>query len=146
MNPTDITIEDLIPHRGRMKLIDEIMDLDENRAVTRSVVNDTWPLFDGESVSPIVLIELVAQTAGICNGWERIKAFGIDAETRGWMVGIKSSRFFVSAIAINAHIITTSRNEYKYEGFREIQGETRIGDKIVGEVMLQVYQPDVEKK
>jgi predicted hotdog family 3-hydroxylacyl-ACP dehydratase len=142
MNPRDMQIEDLIPHRGRMKLIDEILEMDENRAVTRSVVRATWPLFDGESVSPLVLIELVAQTAGVSNAWERIKARGIDSEKMGWLVGIKSSRFFVDAIALDTPIITSSQTEFRYEGFREMRGEARTGYRLLGEVVLQVYQPE----
>ena len=59
MNSKDMSIEDLIPHRGRMKLIDDIIEMNENGAVTRSVVNETWPFFDDKSVNPIVLIELL---------------------------------------------------------------------------------------
>lgn len=146
MNSNDMSIEDLIPHRGRMKLIDEIIEMDENRAVTRSVVKETWPFFDGESVNPIVLIELVAQTAGISNACERINGHGIDSEKKGWLVGIKLSRFSIGAIALNTRIITTILNVYKYDGFREIQGKNQIEHKIIGEVTLQVYQPDLNEK
>ena len=142
MNPADIGIEDLIPHRDRMKLIHEILEVDEKRAVTRAVVTEKWPLFDGESVNPIVLIELVAQTAGICNGWERIRIHGMESEKKGWLVGIKKSVFFIEAIPLHTQIVTHCENKLKYEGFREIQGTTRIGPDIVGEVALQVFQPD----
>ena len=60
----DISIKELIPHRGRMKLIDEIVRADAETAATESVVKRDWPLFGKDSVSPFVLIELVAQTAG----------------------------------------------------------------------------------
>jgi len=142
MNQTDMGIEDLIPHRGGMKLIDEIIEVDENRAVTRAVVTEEWPLFDGKSVNPIVLVELVAQTAGVSNGWDRIKRLGIDSEKKGWLVGIKESRFFIEAIPLHAQIITRCEEQFKYDSYREMLGITRIGADIVGEVSLQVFQPD----
>jgi len=41
----DIDIEKLIPHRDRMKLIDEIIESDDEKAVTESLVTEKWPLF-----------------------------------------------------------------------------------------------------
>jgi predicted hotdog family 3-hydroxylacyl-ACP dehydratase len=40
MNRSDIKIEDLLPHRDRMLLIDEILEVDHNMAVTCAIVND----------------------------------------------------------------------------------------------------------
>ncbi|RLC00730.1 MAG: hypothetical protein DRI57_31950, partial [Deltaproteobacteria bacterium] len=59
-----IDIEELIPHRDRMKLIDRIIEVDDETALTESVVTREWPLYDGNSVNSIILIELAAQTAG----------------------------------------------------------------------------------
>jgi predicted hotdog family 3-hydroxylacyl-ACP dehydratase len=142
MKRANIAIEDLLPHRGRMMLIDEIIEMDEERAVAVSVVTDRWPLFDGKTVSPIILIELIAQTAGISNGLERIRKHGKDSEKKGWLVGIKRSRFFVDAIPLQTRIITRSENVFKYDGFREILGTARIGRDIICETSLQVVQPD----
>jgi predicted hotdog family 3-hydroxylacyl-ACP dehydratase len=141
-NMTDISIEDLIPHRGGMKLIDEIIEVDENKAVTRAVVAETWPLFDGQAVNPMVLIELVAQTAGVCNGFERIKSLGMDSEKKGWLVGIKKSGFSIDAIPLNKQIITTCEVVFRYEKYRDMLGVSRIGQDIVGEVSLQIFQSD----
>ena len=142
MKRANIAIEDLLPHRGRMMLIDKIIEMDEERAVTVSVVTDQWPLFDGKTVSPIILIELIAQTAGISNGLERIRKHGKNSEKKGWLVGIKKSRFFVDAIPLHTRIITRAENRFKYDGFREILGTARIGQDIISETSLQVIQPD----
>ncbi len=40
----DRAIDDLIPHRGRMKLIGSIVQVSNDIAVTSAVVADTWPL------------------------------------------------------------------------------------------------------
>ena len=142
MDRADISIEDLIPHRGRMRLIHEILEVDEHRAVTRAVVTEEWPFFDGKSVNPIVLVELVAQTAGVANGWERIKTQGMDSEKKGWLVGIKKTSFFIDAILVHTEIITSCENRFKYDNFREVLGWNRIGPNIVAEIALQVFQAD----
>ena len=142
MNRFDIKIEDLLPHRGQMLLIDEILEVDHNTAVTCATVTDRWPFFNGNGVNSLVLIEVVAQTAGINNGWVRIQKHGQDSEKKGWLVGIKQSRFFVHTLDLNARIITRTENQFEFDGYRQILGTARIGPKVVGEVALQVIQSE----
>jgi len=140
MNCSGIKIEDLLSHRARMLLIDEIIEVDHNMAVTCATVTDRWPFFNGCSVAALVLIEVVAQTAGINNGWVRIQKHGKDSEKRGWLVGIKQSHFFVDTLALNDRIITHVENKFEYEDYRQIMGIARIGSEVVGEVVLQVIR------
>jgi predicted hotdog family 3-hydroxylacyl-ACP dehydratase len=142
MNRLDINIEDLLPHRDRMLIIDEIIELDDTSAVTRATVTDQWPFFDGKTVDSLILIELIAQTAGINNGWVRLKTHGQDSKKEGWLVGIKQSRFFVDAVSLNDLIITKAENQFAYENYRHIAGVVSIGPKIVGEVTLQLIQTE----
>jgi predicted hotdog family 3-hydroxylacyl-ACP dehydratase len=137
---SDIGIEDLIPHRGRMKLIDGIIHLDFNQAISRAVVKDSWPLFGGGGVKPLILVELAAQTAGLCNGFERIHVRGVDSSQQGFIVGIKKAVFSIDVIPEGTEIVTLCENTFKYDNFREIQGVSRIGSDIVGETVLQLFQ------
>ena len=140
MKLDDISIEDLLPHRGRMLLIDEVLEVTDTTAVTCATVTDKWPLFDGQVVDSLILIELVAQTAGVNNGWVRIKQHGLDSEKKGWLVGIKQSRFLVESVALNDRIITRAENQFEYEGYRQILGTAHIDKMLIGEVALQVIQ------
>lgn len=142
MNRLGLNIEDLLPQRDRMLLIDEILEIDDKIAVTRATVTDQWPFFDGQAVVSLILIELVAQTAGINNSWVRIKKRGQGSEKKGWLVGIKQSRFFVDSVSLNDLIITRAENQFEYESYRHVSGIARIGDVIVGEVSLQLFQTD----
>ena len=73
MSVTSIQIEDLIPHRGRMKWVDDVLEINDALAKTSSLVTEQWPLDDMDTVDPIMLIELVAQTAGVWEGWKSKK-------------------------------------------------------------------------
>jgi predicted hotdog family 3-hydroxylacyl-ACP dehydratase len=86
-------VERLIPHRNRMRLVDEILDVDDKGAVTASTVTQDWPLVRKGKVSCLVLVELVAQTAGVCVGWREHQKTGGDLEGTGWMVGVKEAVF-----------------------------------------------------
>jgi len=140
VNRANIPVEDLLPHRGRMKLVEEIIEVDEEKATTLSNVSSNWPLFDGKAVNALILIEIVAQTAGICNCWHGIRTQGEEFVRKGWLVGIKQSHFFVDVIPLNTRIITMSKNIFKFDNFREIAGTVHIHSKIVGEITLQLVQ------
>ena len=139
---SDISIEELIPHRGRMKFIDKIIHIEFDQATSLSVVSSQWPFFNGTGVHPLILVEIIAQTAGLCNGFERIQARGRNSSQEGFIVGIKKSHFYIDFIPVGTEIITCSENKYKYGNFREIHGMSKIGSETVGETVLQVFQPE----
>jgi len=140
VNPMDWRPDRLLPHRGRMLLVDEILVLDDSGAVTRSTVTEKWPFFDCRNVKSIVLIELVAQTAGIHNGWVREKQDGPHADKRGWIVGIRRARFFVDAIPLRTHLVTRTENQMEFEGFRDILGVVEMGTKRAAEITLHLLR------
>jgi predicted hotdog family 3-hydroxylacyl-ACP dehydratase len=123
-----------------MLLVDEILVLNDSGATTRSVVKEVWPFFDGQKVKSIVLIELVAQTAGIHNGWVREKLHGPGTDRRGWIVGIRQARLFVDTIPLHTHLVTRTENQLEFEGFRDINGAVEIGTKTAAEITLQLLR------
>ena len=137
-----MNIETLVPHRGLMLLISEIIAYDDQQAAAAAVVAEHWPLTTHAGANPLVLIELVAQTASLNNGWEIIQRQGPDRDHRGWIVGIKSARLFVDRIAVGTTITIESRNQFEYENFREIQGVAKIGNQVAAEVTLHLMQAE----
>jgi predicted hotdog family 3-hydroxylacyl-ACP dehydratase len=123
-----------------MLLIDEILVLDDRCAVTRSVVTDKWPLFDGRNANAIVLIELVAQTSGIHNGFIREKLEGDSSGTRGWIVGIRQARFLVDTLPVGTELVTRAENQMEFEGFRDIFGRVEMDERMVAEIALQLLR------
>jgi len=142
MNPSNLSPENILPHRDGMLLVDSIIALDDNGAVTRSVVTAKWPFFDGRNVRAIVLIELVAQTAGIHNGWIREKKYGPTADKKGWIVGIRQARLAVDAIPLNTGLIARTENRMVFDGFRDIYGSVEWESNIIAEIMLQLLRSD----
>lgn len=142
MPPVDLSIEALLPHRGRMLLLGEILQADKALAVSRQTVSDQWPLCDDEGVSPIILIELVAQTAGICNGLDRVATHGVEADRKGWLVGIKKTIIEVDRLPLGAEIIVKAKNHFVFDSFREIGGTAHMGERQIAEVVLQVVRAE----
>ncbi len=135
-----INIEDLIPHRDKMILIDEIVEITPEYSITLSTVNASWPLLSAGGVSSLILIEVAAQSAGVCNGWDRIQKKGIESSKMGWLVGVKRAKFNRDFIPLESEIITRSENSNKYDNLRVTSSVSRIDGDIIGEVTLQLFQ------
>jgi predicted hotdog family 3-hydroxylacyl-ACP dehydratase len=140
MTTSILDIETLIPHRDRMKLISDVLEINAEAAVTSSLVTDLWPLCRGRSVDPIVLIEIVAQTSGVYINW--IDGVRIGTSGRGWLVGIKSADFFLDRIPIHTVLITTVKKLYGSENYNALEGVVTAGSDIVGRVQIQVFKSE----
>ena len=135
-----INIEDLIPHQGKMILIDRIIDLTREYAITSSIVNNSWPLATDVGVPSLLMVELAAQCAGVCNGWDRIQTLGTESDKMGWLVGVKRAAFMLDLLPFHGEIITRAENAKKYNGLREIQSVLKLNNKVIGQVALQIFQ------
>lgn len=134
------TIEQLIPHRGRMKLVQELIKTGDDRCMTVSVALPEWPLCADGAINPIVLIELVAQTAGVNIGLHEIHKDNPSGKT-GWLVGIKKAEFFRSEIPVHSKIYITVMERTRDDAYAEIVGMARIESELIAEMELQVYRP-----
>ena len=132
-------IEKLIPHRDRMKLINEVLDIDNDKVITSARVSDTWPLYKGGFVDPIVLIEIVAQTAAAHIRWKK----GVDkGGGGGWLVGIKSADFFLDQIPLHTVLITTVKPLSSAENYNVLEGTVMAGKDILGRIHIQVFRSE----
>lgn len=136
---TGVRIEDLIPHRGRMKLVDDVLEINDILAKTSSRVTERWPLGEARAADPVVLIELVAQTAGVLEGWKS-KQGGGRPEKSGWLVGIKKCEFFVDRIPIQTRLTTTVHRLYALEAYAVFAGEVASASALLSRAELQVFR------
>lgn len=137
---SDLSLEDLLPHRAAMLLVGEIIEVGDAHAVTQSRVDRAWPMADAWGVSSLICVELAAQTAGVCNGWERVRVRGKDSEQMGWLVAVKRADFFVDSLPLDIAVTTRAENTMAYDKFREVSSQLYYNDQLVAEVVLQLYQ------
>ena len=137
---SELTLEDLLPHRGNMLFIDEALEVESTHALTRSIVRESWPLASQRGVRPLILVELAAQAAGVCNGWERIQTQGLDSDQMGWLVAIKKADFFIDWLPFGSVVIARAENTYSFANLREVSCELRMNEKLIGTATLQLFQ------
>ncbi len=134
----DIDIDSLIPHREKIKIINEIIDIQNTSAVSVAVVNSNWPLFDGDAVDSLVLIEGIAQTAAIVEGYKR-KQKG-KSGVKGWLVGIKNAEFHEEKIPANTRVVIMLENKYSFDNYGVVEGIAKTGEKILAKATLQAMR------
>jgi predicted hotdog family 3-hydroxylacyl-ACP dehydratase len=140
-----INVEDLIPHRDRMKLIDEVVEITSDEALTRTTVTSRWPLVkltkengaDGLCVDPVVFIEIVAQTAAVQVS-ARTKQNA--ADRRGWMVGIKKADFFADLVPVDTVLTTRVRCLQSIDNYDVLEGEVSSGGVLLCRIEIQVFR------
>jgi predicted hotdog family 3-hydroxylacyl-ACP dehydratase len=134
----NIDIESLIPHREKIKIISGILEIKETTAISTAVVNPNWPSYDEGEVNSLVLIEAIAQTAAIVEGYKR-KQQGKDG-VKGWLVGIKSAEFKVAKIPVNTNLIIMIENKYTFDNYAVVEGTVKTGAKVLATATLQALQ------
>jgi predicted hotdog family 3-hydroxylacyl-ACP dehydratase len=140
----DIDIDSLIPHREKIKIISGILDIQEMSAVSSAIVNPEWPLYDGDSVNSLVLIEAIAQTAAIVEGYKR-RLRG-ESGVKGWLVGIKSAEFNIEKIPVNTKLIIMIESKYSLDNYAVIEGAVKAGKEILVTAMLQALRLNEDNK
>jgi predicted hotdog family 3-hydroxylacyl-ACP dehydratase len=140
MSVESLRIEDLIPHRDRMQLVDEVIEINEETARTAAVVTKDWPLDETGLLSPLILLELIAQTAGVHEGWKAYRQG--KAGTKGWLVGIKKADFFTDGLAPGTVLTTAVRTLYTMETYAVFTGTVEASSKVLAQAELQVFREE----
>ena len=123
-------IESVIPHRGNMRMVDEIREFDDTSATGIKYVRDDefWCAghFPGHPIMPGVLqVEALAQTA--CFLALKLLHLG-DGKTLGYfttMERIKFSHMVVPGDVLELHVelLMTKMHLYKFHGTATVDGK-----------------------
>ncbi len=138
--PVNLQPEDILPHRGAMLLVDKIIQVDSNRAQALFCPQPDWPLTKGNGVESLIMVELAAQTAGLCSGWERIKQHGPNSDPTGWLVGIKKATFNIPILPFASPLTVTAKITFTYDNLREVSCELVQQGKTIGQIILQLFK------
>jgi predicted hotdog family 3-hydroxylacyl-ACP dehydratase len=137
---SNLTLEDLLPHRDGMLFVKKVLEVNREHARTLFRVEKSWPMADDQGVHPLILVELAAQTAGVCNGWERVQTKGRDSNQMGWLVAIKKAEFFIDSLPFGSTVTGRTATTHSFENLREVSCELYMNDRLIGTATLQLFQ------
>ncbi|MBU0513159.1 MAG: hypothetical protein KJ621_00175 [Proteobacteria bacterium] len=119
-----------------MKLLDRIIELSTEKAVVSVRPKDDWPMAGEGHVPALVLLEVVAQTAGlVCS-----LRVGLDGEEPplGYLVGVRTGTFFTDRVEIGAELTCRAEISFFMAGYAVLKGEVIADEEVLfsGEVQL----------
>lgn len=123
-------------------MISGILEIQATTAVSTAVACSQWPLCDGKTVNALVLIEAIAQTAAIVEGYKR-KQQGRDG-VKGWLVGIKNAEFHQKQIPLNTKLVIMIESKYSLENYGVVEGIVKTGNQTLATVTLQALRMNEE--
>lgn len=104
-------LDRLIPHRGRMSLLDEVERFADDGVVCRATVAADSPFLDGGAVAAVVALEYMAQAAAVWSG------LTLEREGRaprgGFLVSVPAMSLRVDALAPGDRLLVHARNLYR---------------------------------
>ena len=136
-----LAIEALIPHRTPMRLIDRVLDLDEDHIQTISIVKETWPLCDSHGADVILVVEIIAQS--IAAFYHRRKRHRGEPQI-DFLVGIKEARFHAQRLPLHAELTVNVKMVSAIGNYGVFNGEVMLGTAILCEALVQVLEPGEE--
>jgi 3-hydroxymyristoyl/3-hydroxydecanoyl-(acyl carrier protein) dehydratase len=141
--PSQVALEGIIPHRRPMRLVDQLEAIRIGEAITRCVVQPSWPMVVDGSAPSVLLIEVVAQTAAACVGWEKI------GEERGqggdYLVGIRRAHLSSARVDAGQSILTRAVTIQRRSNFAVFDGMVTSDGEIMCTATIQAFRPSQEE-
>ena len=137
MPASSYRLEDILPHRPPMVLLDEVLSVDEDvrSLVASSTIRPEW----SENWSAI---ELMAQAAAALAGvFDQVS--GSDHPARpGFLLGTRRISFSVPSFEVGRTYLVTAKDVFSDEVSASFECTVRDGDKVVASAVLNAYRPN----
>lgn len=131
-------IEELIPQRPPILVVDKLLEADGQRAVTSYLVKDRLVfLEDDGTMAEVGLIENIAQSASALAGY-KAKMSGSLNPPVGFIGEIKNFRLFDNP-SVGDELLTTVSFGTEVAGITLIEGEIRVGEKLIAKTRMKIF-------
>ena len=132
-------IEELVPHSGRMVLLNRVLEFDEEYMVAEVIVRDDGLFSDGNTVPAWLGIEYMAQTIAAQGGMKRRLAR--KPLNPGFLLGTRRYDCNVEMFAVGS-VLTVSANRLVEDQGLGVFDCRITAEGISASAKLNVYQPD----
>ncbi len=136
MSTTFGSVTDYIPHRPPMLLIDQIVEVTDNRAVCRSTIHPDCVFARAGVVHPTAMIEFVAQACAIWVGVKNAREGA--APQLGLIVACREVELAVNSFAIGDELTITATKILGEDQLAAFKGTVSRGDELCVTIQLSV--------
>ena len=132
-------MEELLPHRGPMLLLDRVVEVRPDGMRCAAVVpEDSLFVRDGR-LRRCALVEYLAQTMAAFVGWQGRLAGGEEVR-RGYLVGARGVEFAGGPVRAGDELVVDVRQEAALGDYRSYDGEVLLREDVVCRGNLKVVR------
>lgn len=136
-------IEKLLPHRGKMLLIDEIISKERDNFVTTYKIKENSLLFSDRGVPSYALIEYMAQSIAAYNSFFYSK--GKDESKIGFIVRVRKFQCAVSYFSLGSCLKIKVSSKLVVDKMGSFVCTAFLGDEKIGSAKITAYVPTREE-
>ena len=132
----------IIPHRDSMLLIDTLVSATPGKGQAEVTLPDTCVAADesGE-LSPLIFVELIAQTNAAVKGWELTQAG--DEHGLGFLVGVQKFEVLGTGF-VEKPLVIIVESVGEFEGFIVVEGRVSCNDTILAKGKIKLWVSEEE--
>ena len=141
MNSAYPPIAELVPHAGRMLLLDRVLADAPDQLTTELQIRSDAMFCDGYRVPGWIGIEYMAQSIAALDGWEA-RQRGEPVRV-GLLLGARDYQSHVPEFPVGACLQISVRRAYSgADGFAAMDCQIHLSQQLAAQATLVVYQPD----
>lgn len=125
-----------LPHGGPMLFLDDVIDVSWTRIVTETVIGPEFLLLREGRVSPLVVIELFAQSAAALMAHRSAQSDAPDVS--GYLLGARKLDVSVDGFAPGDTIRTEAEEKWGAGALAQFACKCLVGDRVVAEGAINV--------
>lgn len=119
----DVNIDRLIPQRPPMRIVEAVAAIDELSIESTCTVRASWPTAADGEARTLMLIELIAQTAAVLQGWKERHEKEIGEG--GLLVGVQGAKLAAPSIPVGTNLVCAVRISHGVQSYLAFDGEVR---------------------
>jgi predicted hotdog family 3-hydroxylacyl-ACP dehydratase len=119
----DVNIDRLIPQRPPMRIVEAVAAIDELSIESTCTVRASWPTAEDGKARTLMLVELIAQTAAVLQGWKERHEKEIGEG--GLLVGVQGAKLAVPTIPVGTNLVCAVRISHGVQSYLAFDGEVR---------------------
>jgi predicted hotdog family 3-hydroxylacyl-ACP dehydratase len=136
-----IDLDRLLPHRPPMRIVEDVIAIDDASIESVCTVRDSWPTAQDGQVRTLMLLELIAQTAAVLQGWKERHEDSVGQG--GLLVGIPAARFAAPSVPVGTKLWCAVRISHGAQSYLAFDGEVRDeGGMALLTGSIQAFRPD----
>jgi predicted hotdog family 3-hydroxylacyl-ACP dehydratase len=135
-------IADLVPHAPPMLLLEELLEVDAESAVTRVSISERSPFFENGGVPAVVTIEYMAQTiAAFAGAQRRVEGQAVEL---GFLLGCRQMTLHVDSLAAGDELRVQVRRVWTSDKLGQFECAVTREGLPIAQAVLSVYQGRLE--